>query len=139
METPASFQELYLSALRQEHLHAPVYGTCLHGWGCLWYTRIGYPQPASIRLGAIMGNPLRQQGGRRARYHEYAFQPNTISKPETLAFLFASMFNVPCVFAMGTTYREASSVKWLCTIAGYYLLISLTLAFIGYHIGLLIF
>ena len=42
----------------------PVYGTCLHGWGCLWYTRIGYPQPASIRLGAIMGNPLRQQGGR---------------------------------------------------------------------------
>ena len=64
---------------------------------------------------------------------------DTISKPEALAFLFASMFNVPCVLAMGTTYREASSVKWLCTIAGYYLLISLTLAFIGYHIGLLIF
>ena len=64
---------------------------------------------------------------------------NAISKPEALAFLFASMFNVPCVLAMGTTYREAGTVKWLCTIVGYYLAISLGLAFIGYHIGLLVF
>jgi len=64
---------------------------------------------------------------------------NTITKPEALAFLFASMFNVPCVLAMGTTYREAGSVKWLCTIMGYYVALSLGLGFIGYHIGLLIF
>lgn len=64
---------------------------------------------------------------------------STISKPEALAFLFASMFNVPCVLAMGTTYREAGSFKWLATIMGYYLALSLGLAFIGYHVGLLIF
>jgi ferrous iron transport protein B len=64
---------------------------------------------------------------------------NTITKPEALAFLFASMFNVPCVLAMGTTYREAGSFKWLSTIMGYYVVLSLGLAFIGYHIGLLIF
>lgn len=64
---------------------------------------------------------------------------SAITKPEALAFLFASMFNVPCVLAMGTTYREASSFKWLATIMGYYLALSLGLAFIGYHIGLLIF
>ena len=43
------------------------------------------------------------------------------------------------VLAMGTTYREAGSFKWLATIMGYYLALSLGLAFIGYHIGLLIF
>jgi ferrous iron transport protein B len=64
---------------------------------------------------------------------------STITKPEALAFLFASMFNVPCVLAMGTTYCEAGSFKWLATIMGYYLALSLGLAFIGYHIGLLIF
>ena len=63
----------------------------------------------------------------------------TISKPEALAFLFASMFNVPCVLAMGTTYREVGTIKWLATIMGYYIALSLGLAFIGYHIGLLIF
>lgn len=62
-----------------------------------------------------------------------------ISKPEALAFLLASMFNVPCVIAMGTTYREAGTLKWIATIVGYYLLISLGLAFIGYHVGLLVF
>ena len=63
----------------------------------------------------------------------------TISKPEALAFLFASMFNVPCVLAMGTTYREVGAIKWLATIMGYYIALSLGLGFIGYHIGLLIF
>ncbi len=64
---------------------------------------------------------------------------SAISKPEALAFVFASMFNVPCILAMGSTYREANSLKWLLAIMGYYFLISLGLAFVAYHIGLLIF
>ena len=59
-----------------------------------------------------------------------------VSLPEALAFIFASMFNIPCVLAMGTTYRETHSLKWLLTIAGYYFAISLGLAFIVYHIAL---
>lgn len=62
-----------------------------------------------------------------------------VSKPEALAFVFASMFNVPCVLAMGSTYREANSLKWMFAIMGYYFAISLGLAFVAYHIGLLIF
>jgi len=64
---------------------------------------------------------------------------SSITKPEALAFLFASMFNIPCVLAIGSTYKETASLKWLLTIVGYYLALSLGLAFIGYHIGLLIF
>ena len=59
-----------------------------------------------------------------------------VSLPEALAFIFASMFNIPCVLAMGTTYRETHSLKWLLTITGYYFAISLGLAFIVYHIAL---
>ncbi|WP_173474667.1 ferrous iron transport protein B [Fibrobacter succinogenes] len=59
-----------------------------------------------------------------------------VSLPEALAFIFASMFNVPCVLTMGTTYRETHSLKWTATIAGYYFAISLGLAFIVYHIAL---
>lgn len=63
----------------------------------------------------------------------------TVTKPEALAFVFASMFNIPCVLAMGTTFREVRSWKWSAAIVGYYFAISLGLAFIAYHIGLLIF
>lgn len=63
----------------------------------------------------------------------------SVTKPEALAFVFASMFNIPCVLAMGTTFREVRSWKWSLAIVGYYFAISLGLAFIAYHIGLLIF
>ena len=59
-----------------------------------------------------------------------------VSLPEALAFIFASMFNVPCVLTMGTTYCETRSAKWTAAIAGYYFAISLGLAFIVYHIAL---
>ena len=59
-----------------------------------------------------------------------------VSLPEALAFIFASMFNVPCVLTMGTTYRETRSAKWTAAIAGYYFAISLGLAFVVYHIAL---
>ena len=62
-----------------------------------------------------------------------------VSLPEALAFIFASMFNVPCVLTMGTTYRETHSFKWLLAIAGYYFAISLGLAFVVYHVALWVF
>lgn len=62
-----------------------------------------------------------------------------IGKPEALAFIFASTFNVPCLAALGSTYQETHSLKWTATIVGYYLALTLVLAFIMYHIGLVIF
>ena len=65
--------------------------------------------------------------------------PQYFTKAEMLAFLFAVSFNMPCVMAMSTTYRENHSKKWTAIIAGYYTAFSLVLAFIAYHIGLIIF
>ena len=57
-----------------------------------------------------------------------------ISKPEALAFLFACTFNVPCVMALTTTYRESHSLKWTARVAGVYIGGALVLACIVYHI-----
>ncbi len=65
--------------------------------------------------------------------------PQYFTKAEMLAFLFAVSFNMPCVMAMSTTYKENHSKKWTAIIACYYTAFSLVLAFIAYHIGLMIF
>ncbi len=65
--------------------------------------------------------------------------PQFFTKAEMLAFLFAVSFNMPCVMAMSTTYKENHSKKWTAIIAGYYTAFSLVLAFIAYHIGLVVF
>ena len=65
--------------------------------------------------------------------------PQYFTKAEMLAFLFAVSFNMPCVMAMSTTYKENHSKKWTSIIACYYTAFSLVLAFIAYHIGLMIF
>jgi len=65
--------------------------------------------------------------------------PQFFTKAEMLAFLFAVSFNMPCVMAMSTTYKENHSKKWTAIIAGYYTAFSLVLAFIAFHIGLIIF
>ena len=65
--------------------------------------------------------------------------PQFFTKAEMLAFLFAVSFNMPCVMAMSTTYKENHSKKWTAIIAGYYTAFSLVLAFIAYHVGLIIF
>lgn len=62
-----------------------------------------------------------------------------ISKPEALAFIFAITFNMPCVNALAATAREVHSAKWTVKIALYYTAVSLLLACVVYHIGLLIF
>ncbi len=60
---------------------------------------------------------------------------STISPAEALAFMFASTFNVPCVMALGTTYRESHSLKWTARIAGFYIGSALILSFVVYHIA----
>ena len=61
-----------------------------------------------------------------------------VSKPEALAFIFAITFNMPCVVALAATYQETHSAKWTSIIVLYYTVVSLVLAFLAYHIGLLI-
>lgn len=63
---------------------------------------------------------------------------SNIAKPEALAFIMAVTFNVPCIVAVAATYQETHSAKWTATIAAYYTLGALILAFAAYHIGLLI-
>ncbi len=61
-----------------------------------------------------------------------------VSKAEALAFIFAMTFNMPCVVALAATYQETHSVKWTSRIVLYYTVVSLVLAFIAYHVGLIL-
>ncbi len=61
-----------------------------------------------------------------------------VTKPEALAFIFAMTFNMPCVVALAATYQETHSAKWTAKIVLYYTAVSLILAFLAYHIGMLI-
>jgi ferrous iron transport protein B len=58
----------------------------------------------------------------------------SISKPEALAFMFACTFNIPCVMALSTTYRESHSLKWTAKVAGFYVCGALLLSCIVYHV-----
>ena len=58
-----------------------------------------------------------------------------VSKAEALAFIFACTFNVPCVMALSTTYRESHSLKWTARVAGFYIGSALILSGIVYHIA----
>ncbi len=62
---------------------------------------------------------------------------SAISPAEAVAFMFASTFNIPCVMALGTTYRESHSLKWTFKIAGFYVISALILSGIVYHIAAL--
>lgn len=64
---------------------------------------------------------------------------HTISKPEALAFVYAFFFNMPCLMALGAASQETHSLKWTLRIALYYIGMSLVLACVVYHIGMLIF
>ncbi len=63
---------------------------------------------------------------------------SNVEKPEALAFIFAITFNIPCVVALAATYQEIHSTKWTVRIALYYTVVALLLAFLAYHIGMLI-
>ena len=62
---------------------------------------------------------------------------STISKAEALAFMAAVTFNIPCVMALTTTYRESHSLKWTARIALFYVGMALVLSCIVYHIAVL--
>ena len=58
---------------------------------------------------------------------------NVVSKAEALAFMCACTFNIPCVMALSTTYRESHSLKWTARIAAFYVCGALILSCIVYH------
>ncbi len=60
-----------------------------------------------------------------------------VSKAEALAFMCACTFNIPCVMALSTTYRESHSLKWTARIAAFYVCGALILSSIVYHIAVL--
>ena len=66
------------------------------------------------------------------------FLPQVISKPQALGFIMAIIFNVPCTMTVAATFRENHSKKWVALSILYYLVFSLALSFVFYHIGLLI-
>mgnify|MGYP004604794413 FL=1 len=61
-----------------------------------------------------------------------------ITKPQALGFIMAIVFNVPCTMTVAATFRENHSKKWITLSVIYYLVFSLVLSCIFYHIGLLI-
>ena len=62
---------------------------------------------------------------------------NVVSKAEALAFMCACTFNIPCVMALSTTYRESHSLKCTARVAAFYVCGALILACIVYHIAAL--
>lgn len=60
---------------------------------------------------------------------------SAISPAEALAFMFACTFNIPCVMALGTTYKESHSLKWTLIISLFYVLSALILSSIIYHVA----
>ncbi len=58
-----------------------------------------------------------------------------ISPAEALAFMFATTFNIPCLMALSTTYKESHSLKWTVKIALFYFCNALVLSCIVYHIA----
>ena len=61
-----------------------------------------------------------------------------VSRAEALAFMCACTFNIPCVMALSTTYRESHSLKWTARIAAFYVCGALILSSIVYHIAALV-
>ena len=60
---------------------------------------------------------------------------SSISKAEALAFMFACTFNIPCVMALSTTYRESHSLTWTARVAFFYVGCALLLSCIVYHVS----
>ena len=58
-----------------------------------------------------------------------------ISPAEALAFMFATTFNIPCLMALSTTYKESHSLKWTVKVALFYFFNALVLSCIVYHIA----
>ncbi len=66
-----------------------------------------------------------------------AAMAQSISKAEALAFIFACTFNIPCVMALSTTYKESHSFKWTAKVALFYMVCALLLSCVVYHVAVL--
>lgn len=62
----------------------------------------------------------------------------SISAPEALAFIFAFTFNMPCAASVSATWGEVHSTKWTVITAAFYIVSSLLLGAIVYHLAVLI-
>ena len=62
---------------------------------------------------------------------------SVISPAEALAFMFATTFNIPCLMALSTTYKESHSLVWTAKVALFYIGNALVLSCIVYHIAAL--
>lgn len=59
----------------------------------------------------------------------------SITAPQALAFIFAFTFNMPCAASVSATYGEIHSAKWTALIAAFYVVASLLLGCIAFHLG----
>lgn len=59
----------------------------------------------------------------------------SITAPQALAFIFAFTFNMPCAASVSATYGEIHSAKWTALIAAFYVIASLLLGCIAFHLG----
>lgn len=59
----------------------------------------------------------------------------SITAPQALAFIFAFTFNMPCAASVSATYGEIHSTKWTALIAAFYVIASLLLGCIAFHLG----
>ncbi|MBR6716995.1 MAG: ferrous iron transporter B [Oscillospiraceae bacterium] len=64
-----------------------------------------------------------------------AAMTQVIQPAEALAFMFATTFNIPCLMALSTTYKESHSLKWTVKVALFYICNALVLSCIVYHIA----
>ena len=62
-----------------------------------------------------------------------AAMTQAIGPVEALAFMFATTFNIPCLMALSTTYKESHSLKWTVKVALFYICNALVLSCIVYH------
>jgi ferrous iron transport protein B len=58
-----------------------------------------------------------------------------IPPAEALAFMFATTFNIPCLMALSTTYKESHSLKWTAKVAVFYICNALILSCVEYHVA----
>ena len=58
-----------------------------------------------------------------------------IPPAEALAFMFATTFNIPCLMALSTTYKESHSLKWTAKVAVFYICNALILSCVVYHVA----
>lgn len=59
----------------------------------------------------------------------------SITAPQALAFIFAFTFNMPCAASVSATYGEIHSAKWTALIVAFYVIASLLLGCIAFHLG----